>query len=87
MILNFVNFIFFKSLIGPSPNWFVCNCVSPMWQFKNVLRHFHMCSCIVHSCCSLLHAMCLTECPYDIPMLFWTQLSFHCLGLPLIKHA
>ena len=62
-------------MIGLSPIWFVCNCVGPMWQFKHVLRYFHMCLCIVHSCCSLLHAMCLTECPYDILVLFWTQLS------------
>ena len=73
-ILNFVIF-FKKSLIGLNPIWFVFICVSPMWQFKQVLRHFHMCSCIVHSCCSLLHALCLTECPCDIFVLNWTQLS------------
>ena len=73
-IPNFVK-ILFKSLIGLSPMWFVCTCVGPMWQFKHVLRHFHMCSCIVHSCCSLLHVLCLIECPCDIFVMYWTQLS------------
>ena len=71
---------FFKSLIGLSPIWFVCVCVSPVWHSKHVLRHFHLCSCIVHWCSSLLHAMCLTECSCDILMVFWTQLC----SIPLV---
>ena len=33
------------------------------------------CSCIVHSWKLLLHTRCLTECPSDILVLNWTQLS------------
>ena len=66
---------FFKFLIGLSPIWFVCICVSPLWHFKSVLRHFSMCLCIVHSCSAVLHAKCLSKCSSDIFVLLWTQMS------------
>ena len=65
----------FKSLIGLSPIWSMCICVGFVWHSKHVLRHFHLCSCIVHWCSSLLHAMCLTECSCEILVVYWTQMS------------
>ena len=67
--------MFSKILIGPSPICYVCICVGPMRHFNLVLRHFHSCSCLVHWCCALLHAKCLIECPSDILVLIWTQVS------------
>ena len=67
--------IFFKILIWLSPIWCLCICVGPLRHSKHVLRQFSPCSCIVHSWISLLHAKCLTECPSDILVLNWTQLS------------
>ena len=72
--LNFVK-IFFKILIGLSPICCVCIYVGPMRHSNHVLRQFSSCSCIIHRCCSLLHVRCLTECPSDILMLNWTQVS------------
>ena len=57
---------FFKILIGLSPIWSLCICVGPVWHSNHVLRLFHLCSCIVHLCCGLLHAKCLTKCSSDI---------------------
>ena len=57
---------FFKILIGLHPICCVCTCVGPMRHSSHVLRHFHLCSCIVHLCFALLHGKCLTECPSDI---------------------
>ena len=67
--------MFFKILIGLSPIWCVCICVGPMWQIKHVLRQISSCSCIFHRCCILLHVRCLTDCPSDIFVLNWTQVS------------
>ena len=66
---------FFKILIGLSPICCVCICVDPMRHSIHVMRHFHSSSCIIHRCCSLLHVRCLTECPSDILVLNWTQVS------------
>ena len=41
-------------------------CVGPLWHFNHVLRHFYMCSCIVHSCSVVLHAKYLTKCSSGI---------------------
>ena len=46
-----------------------------MWHFTHVLSHFHLCSCIAHSCSSLLHVKCLTECPSDSFVLNWIQVN------------
>ena len=64
--------IFFKIFIRLSPIWSLCICVGPVWHSNHVLRLFHLCSCIVHLCCGLLHAKCLTKCSSDI---LW------CIGL------
>ena len=66
---------FFEILIGLSPICYACVCVGPTWHSNLVLRLFHLCSCIVHWYCTLLHAKCLTECPNDILVLNWTQVS------------
>ena len=73
-VLNFVQ-IFFKILIGLSLIWCVCICVDAMWQIKHVLRKISSYSCIFHRCCVLLHVRCLIECPSDILVLNWTQVS------------
>ena len=73
-VINFVQNVF-KILIGFSPIWCVCICVDPMRHSIHVMRNFHSCSCIIHRCCSLLHVRCLTECPTDILVLNWTQVS------------
>ena len=65
----------FKILIGLSPICCVCIYVGPLWQIKHVLRQISSCSCIFHRCCVLLHVRCLTECPNDILVLNWTQVS------------
>ena len=67
--------IFFKILIGLSPICCVCIYVGPIRHFKHVLRQISSCSCIFHRCCVLLHVRCLTECPNDILVLNWTQVS------------
>ena len=66
---------FFKILIGLSPICYVCICVGPMRHSNHVLRQISSCSCIIHRCCSLLHVRFLTECPSDILVLNWTQMS------------
>ena len=66
---------FFKILIGLSPICYVCICVGPMRHSNHELRQISSCSCIIQRCCSLLHVRCLTECSYDILVVFWTQLS------------
>ena len=73
-VLSFCE-MFSRSLIGLSPICCDCSCVGPMWQFKHVLRHFSLCSCIIHNCCALLHVKCLTVCPSDIFVLNWIQVN------------
>ena len=53
----------------------LCICVGPLWHFKVVLRHFSICSCILHYNYALLHDRCLLKCPSDILVLNWTQVS------------
>ena len=66
---------FFKILIGLSPICCVCIYVGPLRHSNHVLRQFSSYSCIIHRCCVLLHVRCLTECPSDILVLNWTQVS------------
>ena len=66
---------FFKILIGLNPICRVYICVGPMRHSNHVLSQISSCSCIIHRCCSLLHVRCLTECPSDILVLYWTQMS------------
>ena len=66
---------FFKTLIRLNPICWVCICVGLMRHFDHVLRQISSCSCIFHRCCVLLHVRCLTECPSDILVLIWTQMS------------
>ena len=69
----FCEIFFLKFWLGWVP-FDVC-VVGPLRHSKHVLRLFSPCSCIVHCWISLLHARCLTECPSDILLLNWTQLS------------
>ena len=73
-VLNFCEF-FSKILIGLSPICNLCICVGPLWQFEHVLRHFSLCSCILHKSFAQLHDWCLSKCPSDILVLNWTQVS------------
>ena len=50
--ISFSSEYFSKSLIGLCPICYLCICVSPLWQFDHVLRHFSICSCIFHNCCA-----------------------------------
>ena len=68
-ILSFCE-IFSKSLIGLSPICCLCICVGPLWHFKVVLRHFSICSCILHNSYALLHVRCLTK-SSDIYVINW----------------
>ena len=67
--------ISFKILIRLCFIWCLCICVGPLRHFEHVLRKISLCSCILHHLCSLLHVRCLTECPSDIFVLNWTQVS------------
>ena len=73
-VLNFCE-IFSKILFGLSPICRLCICVGPLWHFKVILRHFSICSCILHNSYALLHDRCLSKCPSDILVLNWTQVS------------
>ena len=73
-VCSFVQF-FFKSLIGLSPICYLCICVGPLRHFKGVLRHFLICSCIVHNSYASLLVRCLTKCPSDIFVLNWIQVN------------
>ena len=66
---------FSKFLIGLSPICCLCIYAGPLWQFKHVLRHISLCSCIFHHLWTLLHDRCLSKCPSDILVLNWTQVS------------
>ena len=79
--ISFSSEYFSKSLIRLCPICCLCICVSPLWQFDHVLRHFSICSCIFYNYCALLHVMCLTDCLSDSSVLFWTQLSSKMLVL------
>ena len=65
----------FKILIGLSPICCVCIFVGPMRHSKHVVTQISSCSCIFYRCCVLLHVRCLAECPSDILVLNWTQVS------------